>query len=84
MKQILITNHLYKRLKTIADEQDESIQVLHPPSPGTGASSSIDGRGWLGNAGDLALAAAADVFYRGQTRPSLLVTPYERGKNKRG
>ena len=50
MKQILITDHLYMRLKTIADEQDEHIQVMYTPSREAGASGSIDGRGGLGNA----------------------------------
>ena len=59
MKQILITDRLYKRLKTIAYEQDERIKVMHPPSLGASASGAIDGRGGLGNASDRALTAAA-------------------------
>ena len=61
MKQILITDHFYNRLKTIADEQDERIEVMHTPSRGTGARGSIDGRSGLGNDSDLALAAAAQT-----------------------
>ena len=59
MKQILITNHLYKHLKIIADEKDEHIQVMHPPSLGAGTGS-IDGRSGLGNESDRALTAAAE------------------------
>ena len=57
MKQILMTDRLYKRLKTIAVEQDERIKVMPPPSPGAGVSNSTDG---LGNASDRALAVAAE------------------------
>ena len=57
MKQILITDHLYGRLKTIAVEQDERIQVINSPSQGAGVSNSTDG---LGNASDRALAVAAE------------------------
>lgn len=60
MKKLLITDHLYGRLKTIAVEQNERIQVINSPSLGTGTGVAIDGRDGSGSASNRALFAAAE------------------------